>query len=104
MITERSSVPQSQRDVGCIGINPSRKATWLEWLPVAIGLLALYVPTFYNLANDLWQQDDYAHGPIILTVILWLIWDKRAILLAAPTHTAPVTASHCWSAACCFMF
>ena len=74
-----------------LGSNPSRKATWLQWLPVAIGLLVLYVPTFYHLANGLWQEDDYAHGPIILTVILWLIWDKRTILLAAPTHTAPVT-------------
>lgn len=73
-----------------LGNNPSRKAAWLEWLPVAIGLLVLYVPTFYNLANSIWQEDEYAHGPIILAVILWLIWDKRRIFLDAHTSTAPV--------------
>ena len=69
--------------------NPSRKVGWLEWLPIAAGLLALYIPTFYSLANGLWQDDEYAHGPIILAVILWLIWDKREVLLTAPARTAP---------------
>lgn len=68
----------------------SRKTNWLEWLPVGLGLLALYIPTFYSLANGIWQEDEYAHGPIILAVILWLIWDKREVLLAAPVRTAPV--------------
>jgi len=69
--------------------NPSRKVGWLEWLPIAAGLLALYIPTFYSLANGLWHEDEYAHGPIILAVILWLIWDKREVLLTAPARTAP---------------
>jgi len=54
------------------------------------GLLVLYVPTFYDLASTLWQRDDLAHGPIILAVIVWLIWDKREVLLNLPTRTAPV--------------
>ena len=69
----------------------ARKATWLEWLPVIIGLLALYVPTIYKLVNGIWQEDEFAHGPIILAVILWLIWDRRQILLAPPEHTAPIS-------------
>ena len=68
----------------------SRTTAGLEWLPVVAGLLALYVPTFYDLATNDWQQDEYAHGPIILAVILWLIWDKRQVLLATPDRTAPV--------------
>ncbi|MBI2226358.1 MAG: archaeosortase/exosortase family protein, partial [Betaproteobacteria bacterium] len=52
-------------------------AVWLEWPPVIAGLLVLYVPTFYDLATTLWQQDDLAHGPIILAIILWLIWQQR---------------------------
>jgi exosortase B len=60
-----------------------------EWLPVIAGLLILYVPTFYDLASTLWQGDDLAHGPIILAVIVWLIWDKREVLLKAPMRTAP---------------
>lgn len=61
-----------------------------EWLPVIAGLMVLYVPTFYDLAVTLWPQDDHAHGPIVLAVILWLFWDKRQVLFAAPARTAPV--------------
>jgi exosortase B len=63
---------------------------WLEWLPVLAGLLVLYVPTFYGFATTLWDQDDYAHGPIILAIIVWLIWDKRQVLLTPSNRTAPV--------------
>ena len=48
--------------------------SFLEWLPVIAGLLILYVPTFSDLATTIWQEDEYAHGPIILVVIIWLIW------------------------------
>jgi exosortase B len=69
---------------------PSQGTAGLEWLPVAAGLLVLYVPSFYDLATTLWQIDDYAHGPIILVVIAWLIWDRRQALFAAPARTAPL--------------
>lgn len=73
------------------GAKPARGgAVWLEWPPVIAGLLVLYVPTFYDLATTLWQQDDYAHGPIILAIIVWLIWRKREALLVVPVNTAPV--------------
>ncbi|MGE3532909.1 MAG: exosortase B [Steroidobacteraceae bacterium] len=68
---------------------PSLRATVLEWLPVLAGLLVLYAPVFYQLANTLWQDDDYAHGPIILAIILWLIWDKRTALLAPANNSTP---------------
>ena len=71
--------------------NSFRKSFRLEWLPIAIGLPVLYVPTFYGLANGIWQEDEFAHGPIILVVILWLIWDRRQILLEPPGRTAPIT-------------
>jgi len=54
---------------------------WLEWLPVAVGLLVLYVPTFYDLSRTLWQDEDHVHGPIILAVVLWLAWRQRAALV-----------------------
>src|SRR5438046_68156 len=63
----------------------------LEWLPVIAGLLALYVPTFYDVARALWPQDEYAHGPIVLAVIAWLFWAKRQVLIAPPARTAPLT-------------
>lgn len=67
-----------------------RATVGIEWLPVLAGLLILYVPTFFDLASTLWKRDDLAHGPIILAVIVWLIWDKRQALLVEPTRTAPV--------------
>lgn len=47
-----------------------------DWLPVLLGLLALYVPTFYGLANGIWAKEEQAHGPIILFLSLWLIYRK----------------------------
>ena len=52
----------------------------LRWLPVALGLAVMYVPTYVDLAHSLWQQEAYAHGPIILIVVAWLVWRQRAAL------------------------
>lgn len=54
----------------------SLKSTIFEWWPVLLGLLILYVPTFYDLANGMWSKDEQAHGPIILLLSLWLIYRK----------------------------
>lgn len=67
-----------------------QRAALLEWLPVLVGLLVLYVPTFYNFATGIWQDSEYAYGPIILAVIIWLIWNQRQVLLAASVRAAPV--------------
>jgi exosortase B len=52
------------------------------WWPVLLGLLALYFPTYWELAHTLWNSDDYAHGPIVLAVTLFLIWRQRAVFMA----------------------
>jgi len=68
-----------------------RNSAVFEWLPVVAGLLILYLPSFYDLAGTHWlKRDDHAHGPIILAVLLWLIWDKRQVLLTPAARTAPV--------------
>jgi len=53
-----------------------------EWLPIAIGFLALFLPSFYTFATEVWTYEDSAHGPIILGLSLWLIYKKRAEVLA----------------------
>src|SRR5437773_10593372 len=50
----------------------------LRWLPVALGLAVMYVPTYVDLAHGLWQQEAHGHGPIILLVLAWLVWRQRA--------------------------
>ena len=65
------------------------------WWPVLIGLAVLYGPTYYELANGIWNTEEQAHGPIVLVVAAYLIWMKRAVLFtplsagegeAAPTR------------------
>lgn len=51
-----------------------------EWLPILFGLAVLYIPTFYDLATTLWKEEEHAHGSIVLAVVLWLVWQKRATL------------------------
>ena len=69
---------------------PANAAARFEWLPVLAGLLVLYVPTFYDAATTFWQTDENGHGPIILAVIVWLIWQERAVLITAPRDSAPL--------------
>ncbi|MCU0842312.1 MAG: exosortase B [Thiobacillaceae bacterium] len=59
------------------------------WWPVIIGLLVLYVPTYNDLANGIWNSEEQAHGPIVLMVALYLIWTKRHIFLS-PAGAAEV--------------
>lgn len=49
------------------------------WWPVVFGLLVLYVPTYWMLAHGLWNSEEQAHGPIVLVVTLFLIWQRRAV-------------------------
>jgi len=60
---------------------PGREMEGLRrWLPVLLGLAVMYVPTYIDLAHGLWQEEAYAHGPIILAVVAWLAWRRRAAL------------------------
>lgn len=54
---------------------------WMRWVPVAIGLLSLYAPTFIGLGRGHWTQDEHVHGSIVLAVVVWLMWQGRAQLV-----------------------
>ena len=60
-VLEQRSLPEGER----------RRAPLLA---LVAGFLALYVPVFISLARTLWREEDYAHGPIILAVALYLFW------------------------------
>jgi exosortase B len=51
------------------------------WGPIVLGLLVLYVPTYWMLAHGIWNTEEQAHGPIVLAVTLYLIWQKRDALV-----------------------
>jgi len=47
------------------------------WLMFA-GLAVMFLPTLWSLVvtTGLWRDDEHAHGPIILSVALWLLWKR----------------------------
>jgi exosortase B len=53
---------------------PEGEPRWMPLVALAAGFLALYVPLFVSLARTLWREEDYAHGPIILAVAVYLFW------------------------------
>lgn len=66
------------------------RSALVRWAPVLAGLLALYAPTYVTLAHGAWNDEQNAHGPIVLAVVLWLAWQKRAALTALPEQGAPL--------------
>lgn len=51
------------------------------WLPIAVGLLAMYVPSYINLSATAWTRQDQSHGPLVLLIVLFLFWNSRHLLL-----------------------
>lgn len=45
--------------------------------PLLVGVLALYLPTYYALATGAWNTEAEAHGPIVLAVSIYLAWNMR---------------------------
>ncbi|MGO4381563.1 exosortase B [Pseudoduganella sp. RAF19] len=74
----------------------SLKAVLPEWWPVVLGMLVLFVPTFYTLFSGLWSTEEQAHGPIILGLSLWLMYRQWPDMMAR-TEGQPQSAG--WIAA-----
>jgi exosortase B len=62
--------------ISTTGYRYNIRETSMLWFPIVIGLMALYLPTFFDLANGLWTDDEQIHGPIILMLSIWLICRK----------------------------
>lgn len=56
------------------------------------GLAALFLPSYFMLAKTVWQSDEQGHGPIILAVTLWLMWQRRNEFWALPDAQPPMAA------------
>lgn len=75
---------------------PSASATSRRWLPegadpvalglVLMGLLLLYVPTFWDWSRG---TDAQGHEPLILALSTWLLFNKRFDLAALKGRSAP---------------
>jgi exosortase B len=74
-------------------LTPAKSTIFKDWLgplTVAACFLAAYVPTFKGLLDGPWQTEQEGHGPLIIAAALWLVWQSRERLKAAPARPAPV--------------
>jgi exosortase B len=54
-------------------------------IAVVLGLAALYLPTYWSLANTIWASDSQGQGPVILLASLWLFFSRRQRIAALPS-------------------
>jgi exosortase B len=58
-------------------------------LLVLLGLLVMYVPSFYDLLHGAWSTDKNAHGPIVFAVALWFFYFRASSLDSAGVAHKP---------------
>jgi exosortase len=51
--------------------------------PVLIGMLVAYLPMLQKLVYDWGHDDNYSHGFLIVPIAAYLVWERRADLVAA---------------------
>ncbi len=61
---------------------------WPVFAMLAAGYALLYLPTFWDLSHTIWASDEQGHGPIILAVSLWLLFQQRHAIAALPSRPA----------------
>lgn len=72
-----------------VNISQQLKPILTAFWPIIVGFLALVIPTYLNLTNTIWNESDQAHGPLVLMVVLYLFYEKRAAfeLPSKPVNT-----------------
>lgn len=75
-------------------MTPHAQPDWRPWAILALGLAALYIPSFWGLFNGIWATDAQGHGPIVLAIGCWLIWKRWSEVHspAAPIRPRPAFA------------
>ena len=78
--TANEIVKQASKPIVPTGID-----LWAAAL-LLLGFVSLYAPTYLYLFRYVWSTDEQGHGPIILALGLWLLYEKRHELAALPRH------------------
>jgi exosortase B len=68
------------------------------WL-MFVGLAIMFLPTLWGLiaVSGLWVDDEHSHGPIILSISLWLLWTRWQAVPNLPSYKpAPMLAWACF--------
>lgn len=79
-------------------LHGSRKYLGLvTWLPVLLGFMAMFAPSYWAAAKGLWQTDEMGHAPIVFVVAVWLFWQSREKIRSATGEPAPALG---WALCC----
>ena len=55
---------------------------------VLLGVALLYLPTYWDLSQTIWQSPDQSQGPLMLLAAGWLLFDRRDAIAAVPNRPA----------------
>lgn len=72
------------------GLPDSGSPSRAELLAVGAGLVAMYLPTYVTLDKTIWQIVGQGHGPVILALTLWLIWQRLPAFTTASTPSSGI--------------
>jgi len=73
-------------------VSLSKPLNFQSTMPVlllALGLSVMFGPVFIKLAHTVWNTDEQGHGPIILAVAVWLLWQRRTLFQQAAAQGRP---------------
>lgn len=73
--------------------DPRSQPTHIDLLLIGLALLTLYLPSYHTLDKMVWVRDGQGHGPVMLALIVWLIWQRIPTLRALPDASAPWAAT-----------
>lgn len=65
----------------------------LTWWPVLVGLGALYLPTYVDLARSVWNTEEQGHGALVLAAVLWMFWRQREVFVIDAQRARTVAGS-----------
>ena len=65
-------------------LEPARSFDAVALVVIALGLAALWLPTFWDLCFGIWSAEAQGHELIVLGVSAWLLYRRRAALQALP--------------------
>ena len=71
------------------GAAPVLSEKRMAWCVLLAGYAAMVLPTYWNAAHSLWQNEEQAHGPLVLSVVVWHFWRQRHALARAPLSASP---------------
>jgi exosortase B len=72
-----------------IGRDEPASRVLLPVVMVGIGLAAMFAPVFAELARTVWSTDEQGHGPIILALVAWLLWQRRKRFATVSAQAEP---------------